>query len=186
MSRVIVMICAILFTSGGISAQDVDNLSKKEQKKLRKEQQRVEDSLVYDKSVRAINEKDWVLEAYSIQSKRGMTYQVTGNTNFVMIADTRGTVQLASPMRAGYNGLGGITVDGNISDYKVSSDKKGSLYVEFFILGVGINATVLVSLYPGSNRAQVTISSNTWGQRITYNGYIYPREESNVFKGFAL
>lgn len=186
MGRTIVIICAILVLTGALFAQGGPGLTRKERKEVRREQQRIVDSTFYAKALLGLNNHDWVLEANSIQSKRGMTYQVNGITNFVMVDKDRGTVQLASPVRAGYNGLGGITLDGNISSYKVSSDKKGNVSVEFYILGVGINATIFVSLYAGSNRAQVTVSSNSWGSRITYNGTIFLREESSVFKGFAL
>ena len=186
MKRAFVVLAMVVLPIFSLLAQDFKELSRQEKREWRRKQQQAQDSAAYNHAVKALNTQDWVLEAYSIQGQRGNVYQVNSTTNFVMVNGNTGTVQLASPMGAGYNGLGGITVQGNISGYQLSTDKRGNVNVNFIVMGVGINATISITLFTGSNQAQAIVSSNTWGRQITYQGYLYLREDSNVFKGFAL
>lgn len=186
MKRALTVLALIILPVIGLLAQDFREMSRQEKRQVRKQIRAAADSASYQKAVEALNTQDWVLEANMIQGQRGNVFQVNSITNFVMVNGSTGTVQLASPVRAGYNGLGGITVQGNISGYQMSTDKHGNVNLNFNIIGVGINATIFVTLYNNSNQAQALVSSNTWGRQITYLGNIYLRQDSNVFKGFSL
>ena len=86
----------------------------------------------------------------------------------------------------GFNGLGGITVEGSVSGYKKYSDKKGNTYIQASVNGVGISAQVFITLWNGGDKATVTVQQNFRSGKITLDGCIVPLEESNMFKGTSI
>lgn len=169
----------------GLLAEPIQGQTRQDKKAQRKKEQQVFDSTSHANAIQALKDKQWVLEANNIQNSRGRMAFVNSNVNFVMVDNDEATVQLGSPYRAGYNGLGGITLEGRINSYKMETSKKGEITVRFFVLGSGINAEVVVRMFSTANVAEAEIMPNTWGRRITYRGVILPQEESNVFKGIA-
>jgi len=87
---------------------------------------------------------------------------------------------------SGPNGLGGITVDGNASNYKVKTDKKGNIHVSMNVMGIGISAQVNIDIPYGSNNATVDILPNFNSSHMTLSGQILPLKKANVFKGGSL
>ena len=127
------------------------------------------------------------LEADKVEFKRGETVFVNSNTNFVSVADDKSVVQVSFNVPvSGPNGIGGITLDGNISNYKQKQDKKGNISISMNVMGAGISAVVNIVKYAGSNKASVTISPNFNSNRITLSGYIVPYYKSRVFKGNSI
>ena len=109
---------------------------------------------------------------------------VSSNTNFVTVNGNKGSVQVAFNIPvSGPNGLGGVTVDGNVSGYKVTTDKKGNIRLAMNITGVGISAQVNISLANGGNNATVDILPNFHSNRLTLSGTLLPLDKSSVFKG---
>lgn len=142
---------------------------------------------LFRSAVQALTDRNFVLEADRIMFRNGNMTYVTSNTNFVSLKGDKATVQLAfnSPY-AGPNGIGGITLDGNASNIKMTTDKKGNVNYSMTVQGVGISATVFFSLAKDSNICSATITPNFSGRIITFRGNVYPESESNVFKGRAL
>lgn len=176
----------VLPTISLLAQEEFKELTPQELRELRKKEQQQLDSANYAKSVEALSAQTWVLEAYTIEGRRGNRYYVNSMLNFVMVEKETATLQLSSPLRAGYSALNSVTVEGRISGYKIETDKKGYVSVRFMVMGVGINAEIFVTLYPNSNRAEAMISPNTWGRRIAYHGFIVLPEDSAVFKGMPL
>ena len=145
------------------------------------------DSLMHQSAVAAIEGRQFVLEADKVVFKRGETAYVNANTNFVLMNDDRGTVQVAfNTAFGGPNGIGGVTVDGNVSNIKMKTTKRGDVNASFAVQGIGISAQVFVTLNRGSNEATVTITPNFNSNTLTLHGKIVPLEESSVYKGRSL
>lgn len=141
-------------------------------------------SLVRRSQTSSIENKAFTLEADRVIFKRGRNAFVSSNTNFVMVDGDKSSVQVAFNIPAsGPNGLGGVTVDGNVSGYKIKTDKKGSIYLTMSVMGVGISAQVSITLPYGSNNATVDIRPNFNSNRLTLSGEILPLDKSNIFKG---
>lgn len=144
----------------------------------------VQDSVAFIKAVEALKSGNWVLEADNVVFRNGMLRFVSSNTNYVAIQNGEGTVQTAfnnfvySP-----NGLGGVTVQGQISDQKISQDKHGNIFMNFSIFGGAISATLNLTLTGGTNEASVYISPNFNGNTLTMNGNLMPYDEATVFEG---
>lgn len=141
----------------------------------------------YEAAVQALNDREFVLEADRIDFKRGRVAYVSATTNFISVHGNRATIQLAfNSSYAGPNGIGGITVDGSISNFKMDTDRKGNTSISMMVQGAAVSAIVKFQLQKGSNRCSATVSPNFNSNRISFSGYLYPESESNVFKGRSI
>lgn len=144
----------------------------------------IQDSVTFEKAVQALQSGNWVLEADNVVFRNGLMRFVSSNTNYVAVQNGEGTVQTAfdnfvySP-----NGLGGVTVQGNVSNTQLSHDKDGNIYMNFSIFGGAISATLNLTLTVGSNEASIYISPNFNGNNLTMNGNILPYDEATIFEG---
>lgn len=144
----------------------------------------IQDSVAYGKALKALQEGNWVMEADNVIFRNGLMRFVSSNTNYVAVQNGQGTVQTAfnnfvySP-----NGLGGVTVQGSVSDQKVTRDKQGNVYYNFSIFGGAISATLNLTLTAGTNEASIYISPNFNGNTLTMNGNLYPYSEATIFQG---
>ncbi|MBR3859661.1 MAG: DUF4251 domain-containing protein [Bacteroidaceae bacterium] len=142
------------------------------------------DSAAYRAALEALQQGDWVLEADNINFFNGITRFVSSTTNYISCNDGEGTVQTAyanfvySP-----NGLGGVTVLGDVSGGRMSTDKDGNVYCSFSIQGSAVSATVYVTLTGGTNQASATVNPNFSGRSMTFNGYLVPYDKATVFQG---
>lgn len=169
--------------------QLLNNL-KARQKALKKEQQALQDridSAYWEESLAAIKDTTFTLEADKVVFKYGQIAYVNSNTNFVSINRDNAVVQVAFNVPfSGPNGIGGITVQGSVSGYKVTTDKKGTTTITMSVMGVGISAQVWITMYKGTHEASVDILPNFNSQRLTLNGVVLPLEKSNIYQGRTL
>ena len=182
--RIIISLFMLLtLMAGNVHAQEFEKLTGAEKKAIQEKL----DSLMYVEAEKAISDKDFTLEADKVEFKYGQTAFVNSNTNFVSVTGDKSVVQVAFNVPvSGPNGIGGITLDGNISNYEVKKDKKGNINVSMNVMGTGISALVNISLYSGSNKASVTITPNFNSNRLTLTGVIVPSSSSRVFKGRSI
>lgn len=158
-------------------------------KKERAERRALEaqqDTIAYLKAVEALKAGAFVLEANNVTFPNGITRYVSSTTNYVQVDNGEGIVQTAFNNFAyspGPNGLGGVTVQGNISGLKMKEDKDGNYYYNYTIQGIAISATVFITLTGGTNQASVQISPNFNNNNMTMTGILVPLEESEVFQG---
>lgn len=184
MKKLAVLSILLMFAClGQIQAQTVKEITR-EQKKA---EQEALDQMLFDEAKQAIDAKDFVLEADRVMFKYGTTAFISTNTNFVAVHGDKAVVQVAFNIPvSGPNGLGGVTVDGNVSGYKQTTDKKGNIYVSMNVMGIGISAQVNIQLTKGSNNASVDINPNFNSNRFTLSGSLIPMFKANVFKGRSL
>lgn len=184
----------LLCMSGVMNAQEqtkkeIREIKREEAKKrmeARKALEAQQDSVAFEKALAAMKAGSFVLEADNIMFPNGVMRYVTSSTNYVQVYNGEGIVQTAfsnftySP---GPNGLGGVTVQGSISDPEIKTDKHGNVFYSYSINGIAISATVSITLTGGTNEASAYISPNFNSNNITMNGHIVPYEESVVFQG---
>lgn len=144
-----------------------------------------EDSIAFIQAVEALQSGSWALEASNITFNNGITRFVTSSTNYVAVNAGEGTVQTAfnntninSP-----NGLGGVTLEGDVWGERMGKDSEGNIFFSCSIQGNGISAVINVTLTAGSNQASATINANYSGNRMTFNGYLYPYNSAGIFEG---
>ena len=145
------------------------------------------DSLASVQARAALLNRDFVLEATSVTFKNGSTAFVNSTTNFIYLKGNKAVVQISpSNFASGPNGVGGVTVEGNVTDLQVKTDNKGRTTLSMNVMGIGINAQVEVYMYPGTSRASATVYPNFNSNTLWIQGTIVPYENSNVFEGNSL
>jgi hypothetical protein len=178
--KAIAILIMALFLTGGMYAQKNEKSEKKEENK--KESREVKDSAVYAKISFMIDSMDFVLEADYLHDKYGNRVPVTSGLNFIMVDSSRAVIQTGRNSGIGYNGVGGVTVEGSISNWKVQrNNKKQSFSVSMDVMSnTGIyNIFMDIS---GSGRATATLSGLGPGQ-LTWEGYLTPIEQTRTFEG---
>ena len=196
MKKVLLLSTLLLFLcTGMMNAQETRKErreAKREAAKKKLEAERAlearQDSIAFEKAIAAMKAGSFVLEADNIMFPSGITRYVTASTNYVQVNEGEGIVQTAfsnftySP---GPNGLGGVTVQGTVSEPQIQTDKHGNVFYNFSISGIAISATISITLTGGTNEASAYISPNFNSNNITMTGHIVPYEESVVFQGMT-
>jgi hypothetical protein len=186
MRRVIIILIAVLFTLPAYTQE----LSKREQRKLEKElrnEQKAAEAAEKAEVVRAMVEyQRFVLEANTLRDKRGNSVQVSSNINFISADSLTGVIQVGSNTYIGRNGVGGVTVEGSVSEYKYNRhEKSGSYNISYFLRTPVGSYDVQISASP-DGRSDATVRSTTWGDQLRYSGYLVPIGISRVYKGNSL
>lgn len=188
MKQIITLLTFILVSLSTVSyaqsSSEVKRIERKTQRDAEKARIQAQEERAYAMASQALHDGKFVLEADQLVFKRGRSAFVSSITNFVMMDDNHASIQVASNSAiAGPNGIGGITVDGNVRGLKISTDKKGNMNCSFNVQGVGISAQVHIILTRGSNSASARISPNFHSNNLTLNGNLVPLSQSSVFKG---
>ena len=147
----------------------------------------IADSLASIQAIAAIRNKDFVLQVDNVTFRSGNTVFVNSSTNFISVKGNRAVVQISpSNFAAGPNGVGGVTVDGGISGYQVTTDRKGRVNLTYNVSGIGISAQVEVYIVPGSTYAQATIYPNFNSNTLWLSGTVVPYNNASVIEGSSL
>ncbi|ANQ49322.1 DUF4251 domain-containing protein [Flammeovirga yaeyamensis] len=191
----IFLIIGISFTASALDIVQDTTLTKKEQKALKKEQKRKAkeekkaqrealEKLVNQQANAAIDSQSFVLEATQLYDRRGRTVNVQSNINFLKVEGNTGVLQIGSAHLVGWNGVGGITVDGRISDWKVTKDEKtGRTRVEFNIMGSVLTARVAYDLDGTGNFCNATVNGVFSNSQLKMRGQLVPNKVSSTFEG---
>lgn len=126
--------------------------------------------------------KRFVLEADYLQNKYGDLRTVPSTTNFIMVDTTTGILQTANYSGIGYNGLGGVTAEGNVGSWILTKNDKRLSFTVKFNLSTNIGFYDVFLTVNADNNARATISGLGSG-KLTYNGHISTIDNSNIFKG---
>ncbi len=178
---------AFIFLLGAYSQEEVQQLSQKEIKKLQKEQKKAAKEAEMERMAEVtdfmVQQQQFVLEADYLSNQYGVRVPVSPLINFVLIDSLTGTVQFGSAESIGYNGVGGATVDGQITKYEYSmiGKKKDSYSIQLiFMASIGTyNITLMVN---SQGYADASIRGN-WSGQLNYHGKLVPLTLSRVYKG---
>ena len=187
MKRILVIILASCLLLPAFAQEQ--ELSKKQQKKLDKElkkEQQAEEAA--EKTAMAglmVEHRQFVLEADRLKDSYGNTTNVSSMINFIACDSAVGVIQIGSDQYIGGNGVGGVTIEGTLTNYESSfNEKNGTYSLSFNVRSVLGAYDVRMTVY-GEGRAEATVSSN-WPGRLTYSGYLVPPISSKVYKGYSL
>ena len=182
MKRIIIFLIAFMLATPAFSQE----LSKKErrqmEKELKKEQQAEEAAQKAALVNLMVHYQRFILEADKLRDKRGNTVNVSATLNFIAADSTSGVIQVGSNSYVGMNGVGGITVEGPLSNYTYSVSEKSGYYNVTYNLRTTVGTyDVRLSIAP-DGRADATVSSS-WPGKLNYSGYIVPIATSRVYQG---
>ena len=126
------------------------------------------------------------VEADRLVLKRGENVMVTSMTNFVSVKDDRAVIQVAPFSGPGVNGVGGVTVDGRISEVDFRVSRKGAVSLSMYVSGAVASCKVTFTLPKNGTTATVRIDPNYSSNDISLVGRIVPTELSTVYEGLSL
>ena len=187
MKTLLTLLLAFVFVLGAFSQEETQQLSKQEIKKLQKEQKKAakaaEEERMAEVTSFMVHQQQFVLEADYLSDKYGQRVPVTPTINFVLVDSIAGTVQFGSAQDIGYNGVGGLTVDGRITKYEYSViGKKEDSYSIRLILMSSIGTYDITLMVNSQGYADASIRGN-WSGQLNYHGKLVPLTLSSVYKG---
>ena len=153
-----------------------------EQKQLKAEQQEQQKEMI----VNLAEDKAFVLEADALFDRYMNRYNMVNNS-FIMLRGDEVVLQTATPGgHPGYNGMGGITLNGRLVDYEVNEGKKNrpvTVTAQVSTVAAG-HGTIRMTI--GSDGNATGIFRDNWGNRITFSGRISDLQNSRVYEGMSL
>jgi len=163
-------------------AQEEKKLSRKERKELKKQQQAEQKEAL----LQLLNSKAWVIEAHTVFDRYNNSFQLNPTINFVGVKGDEGAIQLGFNGLIGWNGVGGVTIDGNVTKYEIKEGKdKSSPSVNLRFQGRGVGSATINITVNSSGQATARVSGD-FGDRITFSGNIISLDNSTVYKGQSL
>ncbi len=145
------------------------------------------DSLSGVQAKASILNRDFVLEAGSVQFRNGAIAYVNSNTNFISVKGNKAMVQVSpDAFSSGSNGMGGVTVEGTVTGVNIRTGKDGSVNYSMNVNGIGINAQVEITMMPGINSATAAVYPSFNSNNVWLHGNIVPYENSSVVAGASL
>jgi hypothetical protein len=170
----------LLMVSVKSYSQD-EKLTRQEKKAAQKEQQYINYQILDS----MIKYKAFVLEADFLENGYGVRRPVMSNINFIMVDSLKAVLQTGNDSRMGYNGVGGITAEGRISNMKVTRNLKSLSFFLRFTVSTQVGFyDVSMNIY-STNLARAEITGMTSGKLI-YDGRIQTLYNSRVYKGRSI
>lgn len=182
MKQFIIFLIAFLLAAPAFSQELSNKEQRKLQKQLKKEQQAEEAAKTAAVVGLMVEYQRFVLEADQLRDKRGNTVNVSPSINFIACDSINGVIQIGSNSYVGQNGVGGITVEGPISNYKYTTNEKNGTYnVSYNVRSTVGHYDVRMTVF-SNGRGDATVSS-TWPGQLNYIGNLVPPSISKVYKG---
>jgi hypothetical protein len=179
------LVLAVLSVSS--FAQEELNLQK-EQKQIARVQRKAEQARIKEEMVtltkQMLESHKFVLEADYVGDGKGNRIPVNSTLNFVAIDSSKGVLQIGTPFGYGWNGVGGVTVEGDITKYELK-EIKGKRSNSYSLMIVLMGSSGIFDVHfniSETGLADAIVSSTTRGQ-LKYTGNFVPLELSRVFKG---
>lgn len=164
-------------------------LTKKEQRKLEKQKKKVARQKKEAASRKfyshLIQSKRWVFQATRLFGPSGQFFSVTPDLNFVAVYDDKIILQFGFQGVIGWNGVGGVTAEGFLRDFKFDPGKnqKQAMSVSSHIQPkFGGGSPYFTMTIGNDGSAEITVTLNN-GQMLRMGGQIYTPDESSVYKG---
>jgi len=179
------LLVIVLLLSGVVFGQT--KAEKKAAKKAKKEAKLKREIANADTLVAIMESKQFVLEAHTLYDKKGQNYVLSPNINFVAFDGDNSTIQLAFQNLVGWNGVGGITLDGKVTLLEVDR-KPGetSFNVNARVKNKGGGGMTMMFFRVSSEGFARVEMNGSFGERISFQGRIVPLSESSVYKGMPV
>lgn len=158
------------------------DLSPKERRAIKKEEKAAAEEAAKVETMALVKSRRFIVKASQVYGGMGATFNVSPTTNFILVDSANSTVQLSFTGLVGWNGVGGVTLDGNIIDYNLDEGKEGrGMTLTFRIEGSFSRGRVVMNISP-TGGVSATIYGD-FGDQINFDGVIEPITSDNHFKG---
>ncbi len=182
MKSLVIVFLSILISIPTYAQENNSNkkLTRNEKKELKKK----EDEETKKEITLIVESKKFVFEADQIIDRKAMTYPANSSINFIKIDSNKAVFQLGSASTIGVNGLGGITIEGEITSFKIDKNEKNGYY--YIVLKVTSKFgffDIQFDISPlGNTNAKITTSDY---KKIGYSGEIKSFDDSQIFQGIT-
>lgn len=193
MKKILLILSALFLLSGSVSvmAQKNNNLTSREQRKQKK-QKKMEAQLVaaiaeLKKVNKLVEDTNFVFVVTSLYGTRGSLYNVDPSINFLGVNKGQAVYQFAFTGLVGWNGLGGATFEGDITnyDFKPSENIKKASVLSMRFKRRGVAGSPYISMSFFGQKATVDITFGT-GEHIRLDGMIKSIKDAGVYKGQSI
>ncbi|MBN3035155.1 MAG: DUF4251 domain-containing protein [Bacteroidales bacterium] len=159
-----------------------DEIPRKEARRLEKENRLEEENKQKKEMLGLLYSRSFVIMADEVRDQTGQRMFLTPMTNFVSINGNEAIVQLSIDHMVGWNGLGGITLEGLVSHFRIKEGKETRpASAEIRVTGGGISAHLFLTVFY-DRRATIELAGDA-GYNITFSGIMQETSESTLFKG---
>jgi hypothetical protein len=160
--------------------------TKAERKAARKERKAEQQRIALENSEQLkeiVTTKMFVLEAHTLFDRSGRSYNLSPTINFVGFDGKNSTIQLAFNQLIGWNGIGGVTIDGKITKMEIKGkDKDPGFTINSSVLNKGGGLVTMFFRVGSDGNARVDMSG-TFGEKISFQGRIVALSQTTVYKG---
>ncbi len=185
----IMMLAAVALTAFSQEESAVDS---KTARKLEREQRKIQQKLQAEATARMVDsliaQRSFIIQAEYIGNQTGQRVVVDEKINYIIVDSADIVIQYGSlGVIGGYNGLGGITTDGNITQYLVTrrgKDKDTYSLKIYAMTTTGMYDVFFTIFSDGS--ATATIGGNNSGNKLVYYGNVLPIQAARIFKGSVI
>jgi len=167
-----------------LSGQDIKSMkeSRKEISQKKREARQAELDKEYQLTEKILDSRKFVLEAQHLNNNRGTQITVSSVLNFISIDSLHIVIQIGSVERAGYNGAGGITEEGRVTNWRLAKDVKRKTFNLFMTVQTNHGPYDINMMVGCSGNADASLTGMKAG-RLTFTGAVVAREDSFIFKG---
>ncbi len=183
----LLFVLTVAFPAEGVS--QTRQLTKKEQRKLEKQKKKAERQKKSEAErkyyAHLLKDKRWVFQATRLYGPNGQLYNVSPTVNFVAVKDSMIVLQFGFQNVIGWNGVGGVTAEGFLKEYKFDQgkNKNSAMTVSAHIrpkFGGGSPYFNMTVLDDGSTDITVTLNN---GDLLRMGGQLYAPKDASVYKG---
>lgn len=157
--------------------------------KMTPEQRRAKefrDSVAHAIALDLLSTRQYMITADRLTFPGGKMLHVFPTTNFLLVQGDSAIYQIAPGMGGGYNGVGGITVKGTISNYRSRTTDKGEAIIAFGLMGAGVSVDVNVNLPKEGTSAIVRAQATLAKYNSTIYGNVEPADPDGISIGFSI
>lgn len=186
------LIISIIFSFGlTVNAQEEEKqYTKRELRQIAREERKAKKA-AEEEQMKEITElmlqmHRFVLEADYVGDGRGQRIPVNSTINFIALDSANAVIQLGTVYGSGYNGVGGITVDGRVTKYELTviEGKRGKSYSLMINVMTNLGIYDITFLVSATGLTNATVRALSSGQ-LQYSGNLVPIGISRVYKGHS-
>lgn len=149
--------------------------TRKEKRAMIRKANQLVDSLYFMTAKKAIEQKKWLIEVKTLYDKNGSPVQNDDPRNSLSMRDKTAHIRLSFKQEA--KGISSVSVNGPVTDYTETVDKKGVITMRYLVFNKGKNEEVFITLLGNGNLANIEVESSITGKKIRFIGNLVPLEK---------
>lgn len=178
MKKNLMMALFLLLATVAGKAQENTGTNKQEERTEQKAREKVDNNLAHAVALKAILEKDFVLQADEMIAANGAKAGVDEMTNFIAIRDDMATLQITPPDSAH-----GVTIEGKVSQWKVETNKKGITTCTLSIANEKSSMLVTLTLDKTGNKTLATVGHCPHVESFSFGGELVAGPDAVILFG---